>query len=158
MVFGNKNPVWVDLDRGICGTFSRFEEQGTEKDYVYPYFYPFNSWKEVRYTFPVSRLAVHVVYPDKQAKGVETQIIFCFQGGDESLVTKFIDQKNVRLIKELQERIKDLEVEKSTHMQRAEDAFAGAEKTVLKQKNLGKKEENNPLSPFGIDRKIFDDV
>lgn len=158
MVFGNKNPVWIDLDNGICGTFSRLEEQGTEKDFVYVYFYPFNAWKEVRYTFPVPRTSIHVIYPDKNVTGVEKQIIYCFQGGDDSLVTKFIDSKNVKLIKELQERIKDLEVEKSTAQQRAEDAYAGTEKQVLKQKNLGKKEEQNPMGGFGIDRRIFDDV
>lgn len=156
-VFEQKNPVLVDLDRGILGTFSHLEEQGTEKDFVYIWYVPFNSFGKVRYTNPIPKKAIHNVYPSNAM--AEKQLMFIFEGVNDSIMN-FIDTKNQQLIKQLQDKIKDLEVEKAAAAQRAEDAYSGAEKVVQRAKQITKTTEpKNPLDPFGnnMERKSFED-
>lgn len=159
-VFGEKNPLLIDLDRGICGTFVGVEAEGTEPGWVHVVYTPFNSFKHVKYTHAIPKSAMHYIHPQTDAPGIDKQIIFIFQGGEESLV-KFIDQKNIKLIRELENRVKDLEIEKATAQQRAEEAYTGAEKIVQKTKQITKTDQKDPsqFDPLGgQQRKYFEEL
>lgn len=156
-LFGDKKPLLVDLDRGIVGTFVGVTQEGvTEPGFVFIDYVPLNGIKTIRYTKPVQKITIHNVYPHADVKGVEKEIVFVYEGTDDSIV-KFIDRKQSKLIKELNDRVKDLEIEKATARSQAEDAFAGAEKVVQKQKQLAKTENKGMPDILGGERRNFEE-
>lgn len=136
-LFDTKNPVLIDLDKGIIGTFVRLEEDPTEKGFVYPVFVPLNSLKRIKYGKSISKRDITDLYPDATHKGVETKWMVIYKGGKDSLVD-FIDTKFKERIVELEDKIQDMEIELQATEQRARDAYEGASKTIAQSKELTK--------------------
>lgn len=154
--FGKQNPVFIDLDRGIVGTFDETEAQGVEEGYVYPIIVPFNSFRHIKYSDSIPKTDIHHVFPSGKAnkdKGAiaESQLVVVF-GSKEGGIMDMISKKQSVTISQLKDRIKDQEIEIANLKQRAEEAYSGAEKVVTRSKQLSKSMEkreidpNNPLS------------
>ena len=156
-IFGERNPAFLDLDRGVVGTFRGTVAQGTEPDHVFIEFSPCNSFKKIRYANSVPKIAIHTIFPSSNAdtEHIEKEMVILWEGRANNIL-HFIDTKNQKMIVELQNKIKDLEVEKAAAMQRAEEAYSGPERIVQRAKNLTK--DNKPsLDPFAR-RPMFEDI
>ncbi len=156
-LFGEKNPVFVDLDRGICGTFKGTVNQGVEAGYVFIEYVKFNSIRAIRYASPTKSIHIHHVYPHGKGyssdneENAEKEIVIVYRG-EEGGAVNFIDNKNLKTIEELKSRIHDLEVENAGAKQRAEEAYSGAERVVTRAKQMSKtvadKDKMDPFNPL----------
>ncbi len=152
--FENKQPLWIDLDAGITGTFVRFEEHTTEKDHVYPVITPFNSFKKIRYARPVPMSSVITMHPKTIHQGVENAWMVLYEGGDESIVN-FIDKKNIERVRDLEEKNNTLEIENRSLQQQLNDAREGLQKEMKGVKDLTKGTQPTINDQFGDRQKQF---
>lgn len=157
--FEQKMPLLIDLDKGIVGTFVRYDEQTTEKGMVYPVFVPLSTFKKVRYARPIPRSATTQLYPKSSHKGTEESIIFIYEGGEESLIS-IVDSKFAQKVRELEEEKQTLEIENQALKQELRDAKEGLQKEMSKIKSINKGSETTPFGQQQGDnryRELFED-
>lgn len=143
-LFQNKQPLLIDLDLGITGTFVEFQEETTEKGYVYPVFTPLNSLRKIRYANPIQKAATTLVWPKTNHKGAEESLMIIYRGDPDGLI-KIVDSKFSERVRELEEQLQSLEIENQALKQDLRDSKEGLQKEMSRIKGLEKAKPNNPL-------------
>lgn len=150
MAFMNiKSPIFVYLDIGVVGTFVKKTEEGTEPGYVNIFYKPLNQLRTEKLPFPVQEEFVHhLATKRRDIPGVEDDLVIVHTGEQGSLMEDVIDAKNLRIIEELRQEKRQLQMQNSSSKQIVEDAMSGAESTVARAKRIaGSERRNNPFSP-----------
>jgi len=148
----NVKELVVFLDVGLVCVLSRFIERATEKNYRYMEYYPLNSIppKKVIYPVAIHKDHIHHLMPTKDAKGVESRITYIYNGESGSLVKDIIGGESVEKIKELRDKITQLQVQVATSKQEAQTARSGVKKTIAEMKTISN-QGNRPPNSFGRD-------
>lgn len=156
-MFGEKKPMFIDLDKGIFGSFDGFKEDTTEKGYVYPRYVPLSNLipRKITYTEGVPKECVHTVMCSDSFPGVEQQVVIVFQGKEGNLIS-FFDAKNTKLVQQLKEEIADLKMGVASAQQAREEAMTSASKYVSKVRELSK-DKKDESSIFGHED-LFENV
>lgn len=148
MAFMNiKSPVFIYLDIGVVGTFVKKTEEGTEPGYVNIFYKPLNQLRTEKLPFPVKEEYVHhVATKRRDVPGVEDDLVIIHTGEQGSIVEDVLDAKNLRIIEELRESKRALEMQVSSAKQTVEDAMSGAESTVARARSIAGSERRSSFS------------
>lgn len=132
------NAIFIDLDRGIIGSFEGFDHHAGDPGLVYPKYVPFNKLKTVRYKQPVRELdALQKQNKYADLPGAAQELMIINEGKPDGLM-HHIAQKYRKRIHELERQVDDLKLELATTRQRAESAQSGAKKLISEAQEVNR--------------------
>lgn len=135
-----KRELVIYSDIGLVGTLVRFVEKATEKNYVYLEYVPINSFppKKVILEKAIHKDFIHVLHSSSGIKGVENRIVFIYTAEPGSLVGHIMKDESEKLIRELREKNRKLQMQVASSKQNEEDARSGVNKAIQSMKNVSK--------------------
>jgi len=138
----------IYLDIGLVGTFSRWVEKSTEKNYRYLEYIPLNCIppKKIILSKGIHTDHIHTLDATSNVKGVERVIKLIYTGEQGSIIANILKFDNEKLIVDLREKNKKLQMQIATSKQQAEDAMSGVGKTMASMKSVVK--STSPPSSF----------
>ena len=107
---------------------------------MYLEYVPLNSFppKKILLEKAIHRDFVHILHPSSSIKGVEPRIIFIYTGEPTSLIGEVIKSENEKLIRELREKNRKLQMQVASSKQNEEDARSGVNKVLNSMKNVSR--------------------
>jgi len=150
--FDNKRKFFHDLDKGISGTFVKFEEHTTERGKKFPVYIPLNSLKKIKYAHAIRESDVYPVFPAHDAPGCEKEILYVYRGDDPESLIGFMQNSDALKVKELKEKITVMETDLRTSKHQSMQAQAGIATTMRQVKEMHKQEKDDNKLKLNIDR------
>jgi hypothetical protein len=143
-----KNALFIDLDRCIFGTFVK-ELPGQEPEHVKPVFCPTGIFpREVTYDLEIPKRNVYRFGGRGTYPGTEHQV-YCILGSKKDSDFNIVQMTQMKLIDELREKIRELELDVSGKQVQVEKAMGGLEQTQSAIKKLEDlKKKPNPFSDY----------
>lgn len=134
-----KRELVIYSDLGLIGTFVSWQEKATEKNYVFLEYVPLGfRLKKIILEKAIHRDHIHILHSSSSIKGVESRIIFIYTGEQGSLITDILKSDSEKLIFELREQNKKLQMQVASSKQNEEDARSGVNKTLQSMKSVSR--------------------
>jgi len=135
-------------DIGLYGTFVRFIRKTSEPNYVYLEYVPLNSFPPKK---KILEKAIHTDFihtirsPHTDIVGVEAETIKIFTNEPGSIIANILKSDSKKLIADLREKNKKLQMQVASSKQNEEDARSGVNKVIQSMKQVSR------TSPSGFD-------
>jgi hypothetical protein len=141
-----KNALFIDLDRSIFGTFIK-ELPGQEPEHVKPIFCPSGFFpREVTYDIEIPKNCIYRYGGRGTFPGTENQV-YCVLGSKRDSDFNIVKMTEQKMIEELKDKIRELELDVSGKQVQVEKAMGGLEQTQASIKKL--EEVKKRPNPFG---------
>lgn len=139
-MFGEKKPLFFDLNKGHIGTYEAFHKHISEAGIGFPVFVPLNGIRKVRYPDPIPQECVKSLsWPDQN--GNIQQWTFVINGKEGLLGMLFANYDEQ--VRQLQEQKRTLEIEIRQLKQKVRSAGEGLNKSMAEVESITKRRQEN---------------